>query len=341
MESKRGTERGKAESAEWLAAEDGGVSALEAIGVRIGAVFGVLPPPARGVMSFMLYSINALGWNATLYAFALLRPILPVARWRRDMVRTYYWLTEGWVAGNSAIMKYVQGTGLDVSALPVLKRHGWYLIICNHQSWSDILVLEALFNRRIPFPKFFLKRQVLWFPLLGLACMILDFPFVSRYSKAQQEKHPELRGRDLESVRMACRRYRREPTTVLIFPEGSRFTSAKHSQQNSPFGRLLRPKAGGLAMALAELGDKLEGLLNVTLVYSGAKGGFWNFVSGRMPRVIVQVEQSSVPVELRQGDYAADPDFRRAFQAWVRELWTEKDKVIARLQAEKERIASE
>jgi 1-acyl-sn-glycerol-3-phosphate acyltransferase len=34
-----------------------------------------------------------------------------------------------------------------VEGLPELERRGWYLVLANHQSWVDILVLQRIFNR--------------------------------------------------------------------------------------------------------------------------------------------------------------------------------------------------
>ena len=50
-----------------------------------------------------------------------------------------------------------------------LARQEWYLMTSNHQSWADILVLQKVTNRRVPSLKFFLKQELIWVPLLGLA----------------------------------------------------------------------------------------------------------------------------------------------------------------------------
>jgi hypothetical protein len=50
----------------------------------------------------------------------------------------------------------------------------------------------------------------------------------------------------------------------MNFVEGTRFTPAKHAAQQSPYKHLLKPKAGGLALALHVLGDRFDSLLDVT-----------------------------------------------------------------------------
>jgi 1-acyl-sn-glycerol-3-phosphate acyltransferase len=139
---------------------------------------------------------------------------------------------------------------LPIKALQrVLEAKGHYLVLSNHQSWVDILILQKVFNRRIPFMRFFLKQQLIWVPMLGLAWWALDFPFMQRHTKSQLQKRPELAGQDIAATRKACEKFLGKPVSIMIFPEGTRFTPAKHAQQQSPFQHLLKPKSGGMAYA--------------------------------------------------------------------------------------------
>ena len=113
-----------------------------------------------------------------------------------------------------------------------------------------------------------------------------------------------------------------------------RFTKERHERQRSPYRYLMRPKAGGLALALNVLGDKFNSLLNVTIVYPEGVPSFWEFLCGRIQRVIVRIEQAKVPPELLHGDYEEDEAFRAAFQQWVQHLWQEKDLQIQSLMKE-------
>ena len=100
--------------------------------------------------------------------------------------------------GDTVIYGKYSGTELQVDGLENLKPDEWYMMIANHQSWVDILVLLRVFNRRIPYLKFFLKKSLIWVPLLGLAWWALEFPFMRRYSKAEIDRNPSLRGKDIE-----------------------------------------------------------------------------------------------------------------------------------------------
>ena len=69
-----------------------------------------------------------------------------------------------------------------------------------------------VFQRQIPFLRFFIKQELIWVPLLGLAWWALDFPFMQRHSAATLAKHPEKRQQDREAVRRSCDRFRIMPT---------------------------------------------------------------------------------------------------------------------------------
>lgn len=284
-----------------------------------------LPPLLRGLIATALMVLNTLFWVPLLLFFALLKLIIPLRKMRLLVDPLLLRIAETWIAGNSGWMRLTQRTTWDVQGIEGLSRHSWYLVNCNHQSWVDILVLQHLLNRRIPLLKFFLKQQLIWVPVMGLAWWALDFPFMRRHSEEFLKKHPEMRGKDQETTRKACEKFALIPTSVMNFLEGTRFTPAKHSRQQSPYQHLLKPKTGGMALALNAMGDKFQAILDVTLVYPEGAPNFWQFLTGKLNRVIVRVRSLPVPQHLVQGDYAGDPAVREAYQKWVHQMWLEKD----------------
>jgi 1-acyl-sn-glycerol-3-phosphate acyltransferase len=228
-------------------------------------------------------------------------------------------------------MRLTQRAAWDVAGIDGLAYRGWYMVNCNHQSWVDILVLQHLLNRRIPLLKFFLKQQLIYVPVIGLAWWALDFPFMRRHSDADLRRHPEKRFDDIEATRRACEKFALVPTSVMNFAEGTRFTPGKHRSQRSPYRHLLKPKAGALALALGALGDKFDSLLDVTIVYPDGAPTFWQFLCGNVRHVVVRAQQLTLPPEFRHADYARDPKYRKAFQRWLQTLWHEKDSTIGAL----------
>jgi 1-acyl-sn-glycerol-3-phosphate acyltransferase len=295
-----------------------------------------LPSLLIGVIAVLLFGLNVLFWPLLVVVFSLLKFMLPLAPLRRLFDRILPWLAENWISCNSAWMRLTQKTKWNVQGLTSLNYNGWYLVSSNHQSWVDIFVMQHLLNRRIPLMKFFLKRELIWVPVMGIAWWALDFPFLRRHSAQYLKKHPGQRGKDFAMTRNACEKFSHIPTSVMNFLEGTRFTREKHDRQRSPYRYLLRPKAGGIALALNVLGDKFNSLLNITIVYPDGVPSFWEFLSGKVKRVIVRMGQTKVPQELLYGNYEGDEAFRAAFQQWVQQLWQEKDLQIQLLMREVE-----
>jgi len=245
--------------------------------------------------------------------------------------RILLWIGEIWIANNSGWMRLTQRTEWDVRGAENLNYNGWYLVVSNHQSWVDILVMQHLLNRKIPLLKFFIKRELVKVPFMGFAWWALDFPFLYRHNSEYLKKHPEQAGNDFEATRRACEKFATMPTSVMNFIEGTRFTKEKHEKQKSEYQHLLRPKSGGLALALSVLGDKFNSLLDITIVYPDGVPGFGDFLCGRVKRIIVRMRTIDIPKLVLHGDYENDPVFRESMHKWVQKLWSEKDKKIETL----------
>ncbi|GLO42110.1 MULTISPECIES: acyltransferase [Pseudomonas] len=287
-----------------------------------------------GILTTTLLLLNTLVLICPLLVFALLKLVLP-GRGRDYASWAVMWVAETWSEIDKAIFALCIPTQWDIRGVENLRKDTSYLAVSNHQSWVDIPALIESLNRRTPFFKFFLKKELIWVPLLGLAWWGLDYPFMKRYSKAFLEKHPELKGKDLEITKAACELFKRQPVTVVNYLEGTRFTEAKRQQQQSPYRYLLKPKAGGVAFVLAALGEQLDALLDVTIVYPGNKApGFWDLLNGSISRVIIDIRVRELDPMLWAGDYENDPGFRQTVQAWVNQLWVEKDLRIEQLRAE-------
>ena len=290
-----------------------------------------LPAPLIGLLASLLLALNALFWVPVLLLFAIIRLILPFKTVRLWIDPVLVAIAETWISGNSGWMALTQRTAWDVEGIDGLDPHNWYLVNSNHQTWADIFILQHLFNRRIPLLKFFIKQQLKWVPIMGLAWWALDFPFMRRHSEDYLKKHPEMRGKDQAATRRACEKFALIPTSVMNFLEGTRFTPVKHQRQQSPYRHLLKPKAGGIALALNAMGDKFRAILDVTIVYPDGAPNFWDFLCGRLRRVVVRVQTLPVPGHLMKSDYGADAATREAFGLWVQQLWQDKDAQISRL----------
>ena len=283
----------------------------------------LLPATLRGAVVAVILSLSTVAGVLAMILPALLKLLLPLDGVRSACDRALTGIASSWVACNNAwIVAVNPGACWDVQGIAGLHRRGWYLVSPNHQSWVDILVLQRVFYGRIPFLKFFLKQELMWVPVIGLAWWALDFPFMKRGRSAGAQRS------DLATTRAACEKFKRIPTTVINFVEGTRFTPAKHAAQRSPYRHLLKPKVGALSLALATMGDQFEALLDVTLVYPHGTPTFWDLISGRLDAVVVRVQPRPIPGDLVAGDPQADPDLRARTAAWIERQWGEKDVLI-------------
>jgi 1-acyl-sn-glycerol-3-phosphate acyltransferase len=285
----------------------------------------------RGVLTFAALTVNTVFWFVPLMMFALLKLLLPVAAVRRVLTRWLMWCAENWIAFNGLVLRGSGSHNWRADGAGSLDRHGWYLVLANHQTWVDIVVLQVALNRRIPLLKFFIKQQLIWFPLLGLGFWALDMPFMKRHSPSYLARHPEKKGGDLDATRKACEKFRHTPTSVINFVEGTRFSEAKRVARNSPYQHLLLPRAGGIAIALSAMGEVFDAILDVTLVYADGPPKFWDMICGDRVNVTLDIRVLPIDRELVSGDYQNDREFRRHMHRWLGGLWQEKDARIAEI----------
>lgn len=241
-------------------------------------------------------------------------------------------ITNSWLGINNWLIDHIlPNTQWDITVDDDLdlNMQGRYLMTCNHQSWVDTTVNQYFGLTRMPLTRFFTKWELIFIPFVGQAFKILGFPMMKRHSKAQIAKNPELKFRDMEEARKSCEQLLSQPFTLLNYLEGTRFTPEKHQQQNSPYTHLLKPKAGGLALALDILGDKIDALMDMTIVYPNGAPGYGEFWLGDVPRIAVNMRKINIPDWVFGGNYEDDAEYRERFQAWVDELWTEKDQLIS------------
>ena len=290
-----------------------------------------LPGPFLFALSASLLVINTFVWGGLISVGGILKLFVPWQAGRLAMSALMNRFLWAWATGNGGILKLIAKIDWDVQGLEQLSKDSWYLVISNHLSGFDIAAQTYVLRNHIPMLKFFLKKELIYVPILGLGCWALDMPFMNRTSAAKLKKNPKLKGKDLESTRKACEKFRHIPTSIMNYVEGSRFTEDKRQRQNSPYRYLLKPKAGGIAFALSAMGPQFTNLLNVTVVYPDApKDILAGAMQGKVHKVVVRIEAMPVPnVDAEQ--YFSNAEYRAGFQRWLNGIWADKDAQIHQL----------
>ncbi|MFQ3229425.1 acyltransferase [Reinekea sp.] len=281
-----------------------------------------------GVISVITLLVHTLFLGVFLFIGIFFRLILPNALSKRLANPIIVEVSLIWVGGILWWMRHVHRLNVDIEHDIEMSMDQWNLIVSNHQSWLDIFVLFFATYRKLPVLKFFIKSQLFWVPIAGAAWWGMDYPFMSRYSRAYLKKHPEKAGKDLETTKKACEKFSEEPTTVVNFLEGTRFTPSKHKQQSSPYQHLLKPKAGGLAFTIQALGDKFDTLIDATIHYQGKAPSTWDMACGQVGGITLKLRQLDIPKQFSAMDYTNKPADKAEFQKWVADIWAIKDRQL-------------
>ena len=283
----------------------------------------------QGAIVLLVVSISTVVLTTVIFTLSIFKLIAPKGRARNAMTRWLSSLGELWISVNKSMTwLFCREMAWEIEMPENIRHDGRYMVFCNHQSWVDILVLQHCLNRRAPFMRFFLKQQLIWVPVLGVAWWALDMAFLRRYSRQELLKNPVLRGKDLENARRACEKLKHIPVSMMTFPEGTRFTKAKWEKQDSPFEHLLRPRFGAIGQILYSFDDALDGLIDVTVIYPDGAPGTWQYLSGQVKKIVVRIQLKSIGDDMRGRDFRADAIAKKQLKEWVNGIWEEKERYI-------------
>ena len=183
------------------------------------------------------------------------------------------------------------------------------VVICNHQSWFDIPLVQEVITGKGPLVRFLIKREIVWIPIIGWICLALNFP------RLQRNKRSDSRPSDYSIIQKESKNHGDAEGALLIFPEGTRFTEHKRTKQNAPYQHLLKPKAGGLKM-IQQHADPDTSLVDITINYHQKHVHIWNCLHGDPRKITITIEHFKLcDIE----------DVER----WLNNRWKEKDKLFS------------
>ena len=282
----------------------------------------------QGATALLFISLSTIILSLAMGVLAVCKRIIPPGALANAINRLLSFLGEFWGSGNNFVLRFYRGMEWDIRLPENLDHDGRYLVLCNHQSWVDIMAMQYALNWRVPFLRFMLKQQLIWVPFLGLAWWSLDFPFLRRYSRAELLNNPALRDKDLENAARSCEKLKHIPVSMISFPEGTRFTPAKHAEQKSRYRHLLMPRYGGIGQVLYSFGDALDTAIDMTIFYPAGTPTFWQFISGQVKNISLHACLRPIDPGLRGVNFRQDAVANRQLKTWLDELWAEKDRKL-------------
>jgi len=288
----------------------------------------------HGILTLIVLTVSTTLVFIPFFVVSLLK-IAPSASWRLFCTRILHRITTGWIDFNNFYIDRTKPANLKISGIETIQPANWHLVIANHQSWLDIVVLQYVLNRpvRIPLLSFFIKNSLKWIPLLGFAWWAMGYPFMKRHPKAYLEKKPHKKGEDLKSTLKAINRFKKIPASIVSFVEGTRFTDQKNLQQQVEYQHLLKPKAGGISFVIGAMHKEIDSLLDITIAYQDKQHSIWDFFCHRLDTIKVKIRQIPIPIQFRNPSLLEDASLQSEFRAWLNAQWHKKDQLIGAMKS--------
>ena len=230
-----------------------------------------------GILSSLILVTNTLILAVLMIPLGVIKFLLPLKTLRASFTKIIIKIGELWISVNSLWVIHLHKPHIEIIGKENLNGDSWFLSTSNHQSAADIFIVQYITNKKIPMLKFFIKYELIYVPVIGICWWALDMPFLKRYTQKQIKKNPKLKGRDYKKMKKSLEHYSLHPVSIFSYAEGTRFTKKKHSLQKSEYANLLKPKEGGLAIALSNV-NKIKELIDITIIYDGDNMGFWNYL---------------------------------------------------------------
>ena len=284
----------------------------------------------HGLVAITLLIISTLLFFIPFFIFCLLK-LYPQQGWRLFCTNILHLITNFWVDFNSLYIETVNSTRITINGINKIKITDWYLVVANHQSWLDIVILQYVLNHkaRLPLLSFFIKAQLKWVPILGFTWWAMGYPFMKRPSKEYLQKNPHKKGVDLKTTLKAIEQFKKLPASIVSFVEGTRFTNQKHKLQQAGYQHLLKPKAGGISFVIGAMHQEIDSLLDVTIVYPDQQPRLWDFLCGRIAQINIRIRNIPIPTEFRDPALLNDSPLQEKFRIWLNNEWLEKDRLIS------------
>ncbi len=149
----------------------------------------------RAILASLVLLTTALLWGLPLFLIGLVRP------WRWGMARVGLW----W----SRLLLWVAGAKLQIVGRERIPRDRPCFFMANHQSALDIPIMIFLLDGDV---RFFSKSDLFRIPVFGWV--------LARYGYIPVDKRrPRITYRALQRL---LPRYRKNPLSIAVFPEGTR-----------------------------------------------------------------------------------------------------------------------
>ena len=268
----------------------------------------------NGLVCILLLSSNLI----IMGSLAIVIAVLYYVSFRFEFfIACFNFIYRSWVRVNAFCLFKISAIKLDVNYQGKISKK-WVVVTCNHLSWADILLLQILLVDKAEPLKFFMKQSLIWVPVVGIVAKMLNYPFVQRYPLSKIKANPKLKLVNQATLKKACLLLKKTPSSLVIFPEGTRLNKEKLAR--SSYKKLLPPKGKGVLKIFEYWQDLEPNWLDVGLCYQGAGLSLWGLVCGKINKIKVNCEV----LEFEQAWLEND------FQQIINQRWLIKDQWLCR-----------
>lgn len=278
-------------------------------------LFSTLKSSITFLISFSIFLVNSLIFLSAISFIGIWIYLFKNTRLSSPLKQLAALFSNYWGHINHLIMFHICGVQFSINGNHDFSKDKWYLLISNHRSAADIPILYSIFCQKLPPFKFFLKKELLYLPLIGTACWALQMPFINR-----KKSHAFSFNFDL---------FKYAPCTIINFVEGSRANKEKIKANSSPYKHLLKPKFRGVLSTLESV-KEIKHIIDVTLVYQGMDtlkkpNILFKLFCGQLRFIEINIKKIDIPDLIYNCD---SNEKNQLFKSWLNNLWTKKDKWI-------------
>ena len=98
------------------------------------------------VASTLCLTINMSFWSSLLSLAGLIRLVIPLKNWKNYWTSVTILIGEACISCNSGWIDFLHHPSIEIMGMESIDKNNWYIATSNHQSWSDIFILQKVTN---------------------------------------------------------------------------------------------------------------------------------------------------------------------------------------------------
>lgn len=276
---------------------------------------------ARGLLCLFLFVISTA---IMFFCFFICWGVCSLPYIKKARYPIVRFLNVLWLKINHFVFFHLTGISFELDIKGDFRKDGWYIIVANHVSWADTFCVLGLVGLKVPLVRMFMKSAFRWVPFMGQAAILMNMPIVKSFSVADMRKTPGFRKRYVSDLVASCKVLSNRPSSLLVYPEGGRYTTKTSKNKKGQFSFLLAPSHLAVELAAQVYSKNSPRLVDVSIAYEGdlQKVNLWRVFTGKVSRIAIKIREHPISEDLlTEGSKVLWS--KRLF-----ELWEEKDRFI-------------